>query len=71
MGAMAPPSTAPVELAQPTGDVDVVPGDTRRTFENIEQFVGEIVDGGAVPFLMGGDHAIRRPFLSLLVTSNL
>jgi ATP-dependent Clp protease adaptor protein ClpS len=25
MGAMAPPSTAPVELDQPTGDVDVVP----------------------------------------------
>src|SRR5262245_46916527 len=25
MGSMAPPSTAPVELDQPTGDVDVVP----------------------------------------------
>ena len=25
MGAMAPPSTAPVELDQPTGDVEVVP----------------------------------------------
>ncbi|MCI2424223.1 agmatinase family protein, partial [Saccharopolyspora sp. K220] len=31
------------------------------TFEGIRKFVGTIVDSGAIPIVMGGDHAITWP----------
>jgi agmatinase len=39
------------------GDVDVVPGDTQRSFEAIEGTVRPLVEAGIVPALIGGDHS--------------
>lgn len=43
------------------GDADVVIGSTERTFANVRAFVGEILAGGALPVLLGGDHGITWP----------
>lgn len=43
------------------GDANVIAGDTERTFRNIRSFVGEILDGGAIPVILGGDHGITWP----------
>jgi len=40
------------------GDVPVSPGDTERTYEQIETALAPIVDAGAFPAAMGGDHSI-------------
>jgi agmatinase len=43
------------------GDAEVVIGSTDRTFDNIRSFVSEILDGGAIPIILGGDHGITWP----------
>jgi agmatinase len=43
------------------GDAEVVIGSTDRTFENIRSFVAEILEGGALPIILGGDHGITWP----------
>jgi agmatinase len=43
------------------GDVDVVPGNNLRSYERFESRLGEILDSGAVPFSLGGDHGITFP----------
>ncbi len=43
------------------GDADIVIGDTERTFANIRSFVAEILDGSAIPIILGGDHGITWP----------
>ena len=43
------------------GDADVLIGDPERTYDNIRAFVGEILDGGAIPIIIGGDHGITWP----------
>lgn len=40
------------------GDVNVVPGYIHPTYEAIEEFVDKIVDSGAIPIAIGGDHSI-------------
>ena len=40
------------------GDVNVVPGYILPTYDAIENFTGKIVEEGAVPIALGGDHAI-------------
>ncbi len=40
------------------GDIGVVPGYIESTFENIERELFEIVDAGAIPIILGGDHSI-------------
>lgn len=45
------------------GNVRVVPSDILDAFERIEQAVGAIVDGGAVPVTMGGDGSVSLPQL--------
>src|SRR3954471_24460883 len=42
------------------GDAAVVPADPVRTHRAIEAVVGEIVDAGAVPLVLGGDHSIAE-----------
>jgi agmatinase len=42
------------------GDAAVVPADAGRTHEAIEQLVGEVVDAGVVPVVLGGDHSITE-----------
>lgn len=43
------------------GDAPVLPADPRRTHEAIEETVGEVVDAGAVPIVLGGDHSVSEP----------
>ena len=43
------------------GDAPISVGNTARTFESIRQFVGTVVTSGAIPIIMGGDHAITWP----------
>lgn len=43
------------------GDVPVVPGDPKLSFERCETRVGEIVAADAIPLVCGGDHAITLP----------
>jgi agmatinase len=43
------------------GDAAVVPADPLRTHEAIERTVGEVLDAGAIPIILGGDHGIAEP----------
>ena len=43
------------------GDAAVLPADPARTDEAIERAVGEVLDAGAVPIVLGGDHGIAEP----------
>jgi agmatinase len=43
------------------GDAPVLPGDAARTHAAIERTVGEVVEAGAVPVVLGGDHSIAEP----------
>jgi agmatinase len=43
------------------GDVDIVVGNSRGTFDNVRTFIGEILSGGAIPVVLGGDHGITWP----------
>jgi len=43
------------------GDAPVLPADPVRTHEAIESLVGEVVDAGALPIILGGDHSIAEP----------
>lgn len=46
------------------GDADVFIGDPMRTYESIRGFVAGILDGGAIPVVIGGDHGITWPSAS-------
>src|SRR4051795_1775884 len=43
------------------GDAAVLPADPVRTHAAIEALVGEAVDAGALPVILGGDHSIAEP----------
>ena len=43
------------------GDADVLPTDVERTFENITNLTRRVLDRGALPVVLGGDHAITFP----------
>jgi agmatinase len=43
------------------GDADVLIGSTDGTYANIRTFVAEILEGGATPIILGGDHGITWP----------
>ena len=43
------------------GDADVVPADVEGTFENITNLTRMVLDSGAMPVVIGGDHAITFP----------
>lgn len=43
------------------GDAPVLPADPIRTHEAIETTVGQVLDAGAVPIVLGGDHGIAEP----------
>jgi agmatinase len=40
------------------GDGDVIYGDTKRSLANAEQAVRALLDAKAMPYILGGDHAI-------------
>lgn len=52
-----------VEALNPVdcGDCDVVLANAERTFERAERELGEIVDAGAIPVTLGGDHSVTIP----------
>jgi agmatinase len=43
------------------GDAPVIPADPRRTHAQIERTVREVVEAGALPVVLGGDHSIAEP----------
>ena len=43
------------------GDAPVVPADPVRSHAAIEDTVGQVVDAGAIPVTLGGDHSITEP----------
>jgi len=43
------------------GDADVVTGDILASFDNIEWAVRSIIEKGAMPVVIGGDHSISIP----------
>ncbi|HEX3242621.1 MAG TPA: agmatinase [Solirubrobacterales bacterium] len=43
------------------GDAPVLPADPVASHEAIERTVGEVVDAGAIPVVLGGDHSIAEP----------
>jgi agmatinase len=52
------------------GDLPVSPGDTERTFRQIEEALAPIVDAGVFPAAMGGDHSITLAELRVLATKH-
>lgn len=60
------PDTGEQLLAAPAriidcGDADVLHGDIQYSFDSIEHAVRKILEKGAVPAVMGGDHSITIP----------
>lgn len=45
------------------GDTTIFPGNVPRSFKSIEATVSTVLDAGAVPVLLGGDHGITLPEL--------
>jgi agmatinase len=43
------------------GDAPVLPADPERSHEAIEETVGQVLDAGALPVILGGDHSITEP----------
>ena len=43
------------------GDAAVIPADPVASHAAIERIVGEVVDAGAIPLVLGGDHSIAEP----------
>lgn len=43
------------------GDAAVLPADPLRTHQAIEEIVGQVLDAGAIPIVLGGDHGIAEP----------
>jgi agmatinase len=43
------------------GDAAVVPADPARTHADIERTVGQVVEAGGIPVILGGDHSISEP----------
>jgi agmatinase len=48
------------------GDLPVSPGDTERTYAQIEETLAPIVDAGVFPVALGGDHSITLAELRVL-----
>jgi agmatinase len=50
------------------GDAAVLPADPARTHAAIEALVGQVVDAGALPVVLGGDHSIAEPDIRAVAT---
>src|SRR5881398_138280 len=48
------------------GDLPVSPGDTERTYAQVEEGLAPIVEAGVFPLAMGGDHSVTLPQLRVL-----
>jgi agmatinase len=52
------------------GDLPVSPGDTVRTYRQVEEALAPVVDAGIFPAAMGGDHSITLAELRVLATKH-
>jgi agmatinase len=43
------------------GDAPIIPADAARSHKAIEATVGQVVDAGVLPVILGGDHSISEP----------
>ena len=50
------------------GDAPVVPADPLRSLDALEALVGQVLDAGAVPVILGGDHSIAEPDIRAVAT---
>lgn len=48
------------------GDVQIIPGNARKTFDRAEECIVNIVEAGAVPFVFGGDDSCPIPVTAAL-----
>ncbi|WP_274364767.1 agmatinase family protein [Paenibacillus thermotolerans] len=48
------------------GDIDIVAYSTEATFANAEKKIGDLLDQGVFPFILGGDHSISYPGIKAL-----
>ena len=48
------------------GDVTMITGDIKGCFDNAEAMVRKILDKGAIPVIMGGDHSITIPVVKAM-----
>jgi len=48
------------------GDVPVSPGDTERTYRQVEEALAPVVEAGIFPLALGGDHSITLAELRVL-----
>ncbi len=51
---------APLKIVD-CGDADILQGDLNYSFEQIEYAVRKIIEKGAIPIVIGGDHSISIP----------
>ncbi len=51
---------APIKIVD-CGDADVLHGDIEYSFNSIEESVRKIIERGAIPVVIGGDHSITIP----------
>ncbi len=52
------------------GDAAVVPADPVTTRAQIEKTVGQVVEAGAIPIVLGGDHSITEPNVQAVTARN-
>ena len=43
------------------GDVELFSGDAERSVRDLEAAVGKVVEAGAIPLILGGDHTVTWP----------
>jgi agmatinase len=48
------------------GDLPVSPGDTRRTYKQVEEALAPLVEAGIFPLALGGDHSVTLAELRVL-----
>jgi agmatinase len=52
------------------GDAPVLPADPAASHEAIERTVGEVLEAGAIPIVLGGDHGIAEPDIRACALGN-
>ncbi len=52
------------------GDLPVAPGDTEETYQRVEDALAPVVEAGAFPLVMGGDHAVTLAELRVLARTH-
>lgn len=52
------------------GDAPVIQGDGERSSEAIRRTVGEVVEAGAIPLTIGGDHWITNPCIRAVAAAH-